>query len=316
MGQNSSAPARPPRVSANATATADGDVGVRATVHRDDEQQQQQDMARTKRRNLRNTLRALVPKAAHLNKRACPASMSFVSSASAAGDLEAIAGTGGRSGSRRWSRARRASSFVPPPASAPHEDGEVDEFGLLAAVADEARHTDADADPDPHRLDEEADEEQVQVQPRERPATPMPPASSPPYSSSSASPSTSFPAAPQSQSQVPQAPTPAEGGLGGPPPIPPRDYAPRASQTAQHLPRGTFPPPGTLVVVQGVVHTTDVPRPGGYPPSSPSPLTSSGAANDSPSSGGGGWGRGLGWRPSGTRQRNRKRCLRRGGCRE
>jgi hypothetical protein len=41
-----------------------------------------------------------------------------------------------------------------------------------------------------------------------------------------------------------------------------------------HHPR-TFPPPGTLVVVQGVVHTTDVPRP-------PTPALANPGANSPP----------------------------------
>ncbi|KAJ7025131.1 hypothetical protein C8F04DRAFT_1239303 [Mycena alexandri] len=95
---------------------------------------------------------------------------------------------------------RYASSFVPPPASAPsalpHDSGEgdVDEFGLLAAAGD-AEDTTAsplNVDMDPAQLDEEDVHADEQVAPRERehdrPATPMPPASSPSPSSTSYAP--------------------------------------------------------------------------------------------------------------------------------
>ncbi|GLB45538.1 putative RING-like zinc finger [Lyophyllum shimeji] len=48
---------------------------------------------------------------------------------------------------------------------------------------------------------------------------------------------------------------------------------------AQEPPAHQFPPPGTLVVVQGVVHTTDVPRPSA--PSAPQPETSESAPRSS-----------------------------------
>ncbi|KAJ7764938.1 hypothetical protein B0H16DRAFT_1883491 [Mycena metata] len=199
MDQNSSAPARPPRVSANPTATADGDVGVRATRER-------------------------------------PASI-------------------------RWSRARRASSFVPPPASAPHEDGEVDEFGLRGILTPtgwmKRRRSNSRVNACTTPGDAHA------------PAYSSPPASSTSYAAPGADASRrlSYKLRHLSRLQLP---------------LPhlhikfPRTQTKHLKRTAhprqvrererppQHHARGTFPPPGTLVVVQGVVDTTDVPVPEFY----------------------------------------------------
>jgi len=64
---------------------------------------------------------------------------------------------------------------------------------------------------------------------------------------------------------VEQSTTIDEAGPSDPPAVSSEDAPndPRPTATAQHAqpPGRPFPPPGTLVVVQGVVHTTDVPRP-------------------------------------------------------
>ncbi|KAJ7843391.1 hypothetical protein B0H14DRAFT_3868569, partial [Mycena olivaceomarginata] len=157
---------------------------------------------------------------------------------SVAASPDAGSGSNSRRASRRWSRAL---SFRPPsPAPPPPEHDAADDVLSPASLDTDLVAEDPDAEDDELSAFDAGEPDP----PRERPPTPMP-------------------------HRTPTPPPPALPTLALPLPLP--APAPPPQRT------GTFPPPGTLVVVQGVVHTTDVP-----PQPAPDSNNTSGSAAASP----------------------------------